>query len=353
MRLATLFILLLLLVSPAFADVELARKGKRPVLLTEVYQHQGEPFMALDEVLDAVGLRGDWDSVRHIYRFRSPAGKASLSPGSRYLKLGDFRFDLKTRPRFIDSRLRVGEDFILEQLPRLTGSEIYYRNLSPAVERPGSAESATERLFSFLTRRKVRSPESGVRSILIDAGHGGSDAGSLVRGAPAEKEIVLSVGQSLARRLKMDLGATADLTRTGDYDLSAEQRLDLLTQSNVDLYLSLHVQTGFSTKSQGVSFSIPPSGAFYDPQAETRSLVLVEKMTEALQKQGFTVQGLYRPALLGLSSVATPSIHVELGYLSHEIDLETLSSAQGQERIVGALFDGIRNYSDTLKENSR
>jgi len=347
-----ILIFCLLFFSAASAEVELALEGRHPSRITEVYQHRGQPWLALEDVLASLGLSGDWDAVRHHYSFRSPAGRVLISPGSRYLSLGESRFELKTRPRFIDGRLRVPEDFVLEQLPRLMKRPVYYRNLSPLTPPVAQEQSAADRLFAFLTRRKQSDAAPRSLSVLIDPGHGGSDPGVVVQGAAPEKDVNYQVARKLARALKMDSGADVRLTRSGDYDLGPRARLDLLTESGADLFISLHAQAGFSPLASGISLFVPPASAFYDPTAEQRSLALARSLSETFMEAGFEVLGTYRAQLSGLSSVALPSVRVELGYLSNEVDRDLLTDPQGQERLARAIFDGIRQFNDN-KENFR
>ena len=66
-----------------YATVEVALQGKAPQQVKDVYLHQGLVYLALDDLLPAVSLRGDWDAVRHIYFIRTPEGRAELSPGAK------------------------------------------------------------------------------------------------------------------------------------------------------------------------------------------------------------------------------------------------------------------------------
>lgn len=86
--------------------------------------------------------------------------------------------------------------------------------------------------------------------IVIDPGHGGKDPGT-VFGEIYEKDINLKISLELEKELSR-LGATVLLTREGDYDLSNanavwrkksdfDNRIKIINESNVDLYLSIHL----------------------------------------------------------------------------------------------------------------
>ena len=105
-----LFSLLLFLLGftlPASSLVEIGRSGEEPLIIEDVYLREGTAFVSIDDVLAALELEGAWDSVAHVYLIRTPHGRAIISPGSQFLKLGDNFIPIAHRPRFLDGKLRV------------------------------------------------------------------------------------------------------------------------------------------------------------------------------------------------------------------------------------------------------
>ena len=88
--------------SPAGAAIEISRPGRPAVTIADVYQRDGVAFVAIDEVLAALGLSGAWDNVEHLYRITTPQGVAVISPGSDYLRFGERAVKVEHRPRFFD-----------------------------------------------------------------------------------------------------------------------------------------------------------------------------------------------------------------------------------------------------------
>jgi len=124
----SLLLLLLVFVPCASALVEIGRPGEPPLVVEDIYLREGTAFLSIDDVLEALELEGTWDSVAHIYVIRTPHGRAVISPGSQFLKIGDNFIPISHRPRFIDGKLRVSEVFLLRQLAPLLSEPIYYRN---------------------------------------------------------------------------------------------------------------------------------------------------------------------------------------------------------------------------------
>jgi N-acetylmuramoyl-L-alanine amidase len=90
-----------------------------------------------------------------------------------------------------------------------------------------------------------------VRTVVIDAGHGGHDQGARGSGGTMEKEVVLTLGRMLADNLK-DRYRTV-LTRTGDYLLDFADRAATANQVKADLFLSIHTGAGFASQTDDIS----------------------------------------------------------------------------------------------------
>ena len=79
MRQILLLMTFLLAASPLLAAVDIAPRGKNPVRIQDVYQQDGVPYIAIEDVIGAVGLRGHWNSVKHTFRLRTSRGWAETS----------------------------------------------------------------------------------------------------------------------------------------------------------------------------------------------------------------------------------------------------------------------------------
>jgi len=353
LRILPFLLLLLTLAAVADARVELALPGQAPTTIDEVYQHGGAAYIAVDDVLGTLGLSGAWDSVEHVYRIKAPAGTAIISPGSHFLRIGERFLPLSTPPRFIDGRLRVTDDFITGQLSSLLGEPVYFRNLDPQKSTVAEEESPLDRLFAFLLRKKQ--PENGpaLRAIAIDPGHGGEDPGALGAGGSKEKTAALEVARRLEKKLKMQLGIPIYLSRDGDYSLAPQQRLEAAARPDVDLLLQLHAQSSFGSAPHGVTLFVRPreettAGAL--ARGEGDSIRLARFLAAALRSNGIDVAGIVQAPLLPLGRGDLPTVLLELGYLTNPGDLALLREPAGQEKLAGALYAGLKNFADTLKE---
>ena len=123
--------------------------------------------------------------------------------------------------------------------PRAEASEPYILGRPPRVQLVMDiTRNRTGRTPRALSRRDE---ETGEFRIVLDPGHGGADTGVTSASGAAEKDLVLAIAQELREHLASNLGARVVLTRTGDSDVTLENRTAVANQRRADLFLSLHV----------------------------------------------------------------------------------------------------------------
>jgi len=236
-------------------------------------------------------------------------------------------------------------------------------------------------------QRVVRTAEhSELRPVVIavDAGHGGRDPGSVGPTGKYEKHVTLAVAKMLADRINADPGMQAILTRTGDYGISLAQRQRLIRQARADFVVSIHADAFTSPGPRGASiWTLSPRRANTElgralENKERLSEELYE-LDDALQQESNDqylasvlldmrkndsiqdgmlaaetllqslgrVTDLHRQqpqgaSLAVLSNIGTPSVLVELGFISNPQKERLLVSRDHQERLAQALYQGLR-----------
>ncbi|MBQ7248473.1 MAG: N-acetylmuramoyl-L-alanine amidase [Deltaproteobacteria bacterium] len=323
------------------AAVEIGLKGGEPQRLNEVYTYQGAAYLALDDLLPALGLTGEWDSVEHVYSIAAPSTTIKLVPGNMYLRVGGQVVEMVCPARFIDGRLRVSEDFVRKQLPKLVKISLVYNNLDPvAKDEEEEDDDPTERMFAELLRHKespYEEDEDREKVIAIDPGHGGTDTGTIGIHGVKEKAINLDVAQALAREIRMNMGLPVIFTRDKDYAATRSERGQTIAHQGADLLVVLHAQVSQGTQARGMTLFVRPQ------EASGRSWGLARKMAEALQAANLQVNGIYAVPLLPLSEGDLPTVMVEMGYLSNMQDLALLGGSE-MPNVARAMMQGIRNF---------
>ncbi|MEP2652901.1 MAG: N-acetylmuramoyl-L-alanine amidase, partial [Paraglaciecola sp.] len=89
--------------------------------------------------------------------------------------------------------------------------------------------------------------------IVIDAGHGGEDPGSIGRGGSYEKNVTLGIAKRLESLIKKEKGLKAVMTRTGDYYISPNKRPQLARKHKADLLVSIHADAFTTPQPNGAS----------------------------------------------------------------------------------------------------
>jgi len=326
MRFILIFCCFLLYSSPAVAAVEIALRGQPTVTIEDVYRQQGISYVAIEDLLDLANLTGHWDSVAHTYRVRTNRGWVVLTPASGYMQIGDHFYPLQDKPVFIDGRLRVSENFIQSQFAQLTGRAVFFRHLNsqiPVVEE--TERDGIDEIFSRFFRRAERSSTSGptIRAIAI-------------------KLLTFQVAERLARLLRMRLGIPVYVSRSGDYDVTFDQRLESALRDDVDLLILLHAQASFSPEVKGIDLLVRDQEELVKPSLG--SLVLAQQLSAAMSDSDFRVRGIYPSSRLSLGRGNLPTVQLEIGYLSNPDELRSLRQEDYQNRLVQSVFEGIQNY---------
>src|SRR5208337_2368267 len=105
---------------------------------------------------------------------------------------------------------------------------------------PAPLKSAPVAALALQTSGQPLPARTGKFRIVLDAGHGGWDLGTVGREGLLEKDLVLDVTQRLGKLLQARLGSEVMFTRTGDSYLPLDQRADFANQSQADLFVSVH-----------------------------------------------------------------------------------------------------------------
>lgn len=177
------------------------------------------------------------------------------------------------------------------------------------------------------------------RIIVIDAGHGGKDPGTLKNNL-TEKEIVLKVSKLVEGKLK-NAGAKVLTTRSSDAYLTLEQRTDYAKKHYAEAFVSIHVNSAGSTSAKG-------SEVYYDSSTNpnaTESRLLANKIQENLVKgANMSDRGVKDQRFYVIRNNNVAAVLVELGFITNPDDFKKLSSEQYMELYAEAIYQGLVQY---------
>ncbi len=224
----------------------------------------------------------------------------------------------------------------------------------------------------------------GVKTIVIDPGHGGKDPGALgYRSGVQEKSVVLNIARKLAKKMKSQLGCNIILTRSTDKYLPLEGRTAIANTQNADLFISLHcnaaknkklagVETYFlnlATDDEAINVAARENATsrknISDLESILNDLMKNAKINESgrlsnhvqdaictgLSKRykGVHNLGVKQAPFYVLLGATMPSILIETSFISNKVECDRLLDAGYQNHLCDAIVDGVETY---IKETS-
>jgi N-acetylmuramoyl-L-alanine amidase len=183
--------------------------------------------------------------------------------------------------------------------------------------------------------RFQRSPIIG-KTLVLDPGHGGVDAGACGRQGTREKDINLEVSMRLKDLLE-EAGAKVVLTRTGDYFISLYERPYLANYLFADLFVSVHTNNHQNYNVQGIEV--------YHYQGDQESKALAKSvLDELVRSTQLSSLGVKVNDFVVIREAQMPSILAELGFLSNFQEETTIKTPEFKDKAAAGLFQGIINY---------
>ncbi len=225
-------------------------------------------------------------------------------------------------------------------------------------------------------------PSTGLRTVVIDPGHGGEELGTQGAKGTLEKDITLSVARRLRTLIESRLGAKVFLTREDDRTLSLDDRSAFANNHQADVFLSIHANSAVRPALKGAEvYFLTVERA--DAEARKRAgdnavtlpalgggsreidLILWETAQARYLEQSSALAGFIEQALAGriemspravqqapfrvLVGANMPAALVEIGYLSNAEQETLLASGAYQDQVAQALLDALTKFRGFLE----
>jgi N-acetylmuramoyl-L-alanine amidase len=235
---------------------------------------------------------------------------------------------------------------------------------------------------------------AGVRTIVIDPGHGGKDPGALGK-KTYEKEINLEVALRFGKLVEEWFPNVKVLyTRTEDVSVALIERSNLANSNNADLFISIHAnavenekdknktsgsetyimglhksednlkvamfenssikfEDNYEAKYDGFDPSDPESYIMFSLMQDEfmeQSLKMAEMIQEEFQNGPVTKdRGVKQGGLFVLWKTAAPSILIELGFLSNPEEELVLTNNDNQQKMAECIFKAFKRYKEYME----
>ena len=191
----------------------------------------------------------------------------------------------------------------------------------------------------FLRTDKTPKPVgSGLKKVVIDAGHGGTDCGA-IREDINEKDITIDVARQV-RDMLVKKGYMVQMTRDSDDYVSLEDRVAISESFNPEIFISIHVNSSTGTEANGIETH------YYHQD----SLFLAQTVHAALASEiKAKNRGLFKSKFYVINHTTVPAILIEIGFLSNEEERAQLIKAERRKKTAKAIVEGVENYFKQLR----
>jgi N-acetylmuramoyl-L-alanine amidase len=227
-----------------------------------------------------------------------------------------------------------------------------------------------------------------IKTIVIDAGHGGKDPGNMGTGRykTSEKHVALEVALKLGEKIKAEFPEIKVIyTRDKDVFIGLDERAKIANAANADLFISIHCNAAKNLGANGTETFVlglhkteenlliaqqENSVIFMEDDYETKyegfdpnsaeSMIALTMMQSAFLNQSIELsahvqdefvkqthreeRGVKQAGFLVLRKTTMPSILIELGFLTNKTDEDFLVSANGKEKMSLAVFNAFKTY---------
>jgi N-acetylmuramoyl-L-alanine amidase len=327
-------------------------------------------------------LPAQLDGLAKAYRHDTPEpGKVRLIVDARAPFRVVRRFALEPAAAAPHYRLVIDIEALGLSTPPLS--------LGPPIPKPAPERDAVPAASKPTPEPPAPGPSrTGRWTVVLDAGHGGPDPGAIGVDGSLEKTITLGMAQELRRLLEADGRYRVVLTREDDTRLPLRERVAKARAAHADVFLSLHADSLTSAARQsGLSVFILSETAAneeaallaaqagetsgnilssldlsaYDAEVASilidlaqhdtsnRSLTFADGLVGELSKVTPLV---HRPRRFAgfavLTSPDTPSVLIELGFLSNRQDARALADRRHRRQLAGAIRRALNRYFTSL-----
>jgi N-acetylmuramoyl-L-alanine amidase len=231
-------------------------------------------------------------------------------------------------------------------------------------------------------RSLIRALGLKIGRIVIDAGHGGHDAGTIGPNGLLEKDLVLDVALKLGKLLQTRLGAQVVYTRDDDTFIPLETRTAIANKEQADLFISVHANSSSDPSARGVetyylNFTSSSDAlevaarenavsekSIHELQDLVKKIALREKIEEsrefaldvqkslygglAQKSPGLQDRGVKKAPFIVLIGANMPSILAEISFVSNPTDEKKLQTEEYRRRIAESLYRGVAKYVNGL-----
>lgn len=235
--------------------------------------------------------------------------------------------------------------------------------------------------------------EPGIRTVVIDAGHGGKDSGAVGKRS-LEKDLALAIALKVGHYIEENMpDVHVVYTRKTDVAVDLWKRAEIANNAEADLFISIHVNAHTRTSARGTLTLVlgqHRADENFDVAVRENSVILLEDNYETIY-EGFNPEstesyimfslmqktyfkqsiefgdfvqnqfkerahrndlGVREQGILVLAQTSMPGALIETGFISNPDEEKYLMTQYGQDIIASAIYRGFREYKEEIDRRS-
>ena len=259
------------------------------------------------------------------------------------------------------------------------GKDLSAANAKPDLPQPSTSPQPLRDGNSTLTRALGLK----IGRIVVDAGHGGHDTGTIGPTGLMEKDLCLDVALRLGKIIQQRLpGADIVYTRSDDTFIPLEERTNIANQAQADLFISIHANSSQDHAARGVeTYYLNLKGSaeamevaarenasseqgVHDLEDLVKKIARTEKIDESKEfaediqdslakrmmraSRNMKNRGVRKAPFVVLIGADMPSILTEISFLSNPADERMLKQPDHRQRVAEGIYQGVANYLQSL-----
>ena len=307
-------------------------------LSADTIKSGGVVYRSVSDIASKLGMKSQWDPSADRQILRSKWTEIVFHKQSRFIELNSVRIYLGYP--------------VIEKRNRLYVPELDWQfTLSP-----------------ILLQQKTK--PHPIRTIVIDAGHGGKDPGAQNKALKLdEKDLTLKIADRLERLLKKE-GYRVYLVRKDDRYVELQDRSRFAKKRNADLFISIHFNSSDNGTASGIetfAYTLVNQPSTNRNQADasdkifhranrndSRNILFAYCLQQnLLEKSGEKDRGVKRARFTVLEDLSCPGALVELGFINHADTGRRLRTDVYIDELVSRIYSGIIRYDKRINQSER
>lgn len=310
--------------------------------------------IVLNDICTKYNVAWSWDGVTQVVILSYKDNKAKALVGSNVILVGKEKIILSKALVRQNSTIYVPEDFeskVLAPFGIITGGE----------------------------QPKIGWGNLKIRTVVIDAGHGGKDPGCQGHAGVKEKNVVFDVAQRVKGMLE-EAGVKVIMTRNADTFISLPQRTEIATKSDADIFVSIHANSNPTKKTQGIEVYYVKTSNHRDLEEDQRTQnektfakrlsikyskqlrVIIadmmyayktaesQKLAERIVRDGSVYvdtpnRGARTCRFFVVRNTLVPAVLIEVGYLTNRQEEGRLNTTAYRQRLAETISQSILKYA--------